>query len=57
MTTPTTPEPPRAIVVNEPSQEAINRAYAFMDEMAPVIAVRRAEREAAQEKKEEVDAA
>lgn len=38
-------EPEHAIVVNEPSQAAANRAYAFMEEMEPIIATRRTERE------------
>ena len=38
-------EPPRAIVVNEPSQAALTRAYAYLDEMQPVIEARRRERE------------
>lgn len=40
------PKPaPRAVVTNAPTQQALNRAYAFMDEMQPVIEARRAERE------------
>ena len=39
------PESQVAIVVNEPSQAALNRAYAYLDEMRPVIEARRRERE------------
>ena len=43
---------PTAIVVNEPSQAALARAYAYLDEMAPVIEARRREREARRESEE-----
>ena len=36
--------PQVAIVVNEPSQAALARAYAYLDEMQPVIEARRRER-------------
>ena len=39
------PAPATAIVVNEPSQAALTRAYAYLDEMQPVIEARRRERE------------
>ena len=46
------PAPATAIVVNEPSQAALARAYAYLDEMAPVIEARRREREARRESEE-----
>ena len=39
-----TPASATAIVVNEPSQAALARAYAYLDEMQPVIEARRRER-------------
>ena len=42
MTAPRVPH--AAIVVNEPSQAALARAYAYMDEIQPVIEARRRER-------------
>jgi hypothetical protein len=39
-----TPEPLRAIVVNEPSEAALRRAYRFLREMHTVIVARRKER-------------
>ena len=44
--------PQVAIVVNEPSQAALARAYAYLDEMQPVIEARRREREARRESEE-----
>ena len=38
-------EPPRAIVVNEPSQAALARAYAYIEALDPVVVARRVERE------------
>ena len=46
MTTPKTPqEPPRAIVVNEPSPDALRRAYRFLRERHAEMVRRRAERQ------------
>jgi len=56
MTTPKTPqEPPRAIVVNEPSPDALRHAYRFLREHHAEMMERRAEREG--QGQQEVDAA